>query len=509
MFHTYFFQKRLAVELANIIQDAEIIECFSQQKDELIISLVLNDQSEFHIKASLENEINLISFPAQFHRARKNSVDLFERIIGIKIESVEIINLDRSFIFSLSNGNQLVFKMHGNRSNILLIEGNSVTLFKNKLKADFDVSPEKLAKPVDSGKLDKESLPVLEKIAGKELKSYLKTNNYYSMEQTMKVNFWYELLQKLNNNPICVDATSKPTIDLLSGNCERSFSSPIKACNELYKMMVGSFFLNREKDRITLNLNQVIARSRNYIKKNHKKLQEIKNRRKYDEIANIIMANLHQIKPNVKKVTLTDFYSDKEIDIKLNPKLSPQKNAEQYYRKSKNERIEIEKLEQNISKKNAEIQELENQINLIRDSENYRELKKLLPDIKITSKNQENLPYRIIHKDGFEIRIGKNAAANDLLTLKYTNKNDYWLHARDVAGSHTVIKNDTKKPIPKPIIEYAAGLAAYFSKRKSDSLCPVIVTQKKYVRKSKGLSPGKVIVDKEEVILVKPLPPGE
>ncbi len=58
--------------------------------------------------------------------------------------------------------------------------------------------------------------------------------------------------------------------------------------------------------------------------------------------------------------------------------------------------------------------------------------------------------------------------------------------------------------IPNSVIEKAASLAAYFSKRKTDSLCPVTVTEKKYVRKIKGAPAGAVMVDREQVIMVVP-----
>ena len=100
--------------------------------------------------------------------------------------------------------------------------------------------------------------------------------------------------------------------------------------------------------------------------------------------------------------------------------------------------------------------------------------------------------------------IGKNSKNNDLLTQKHAFKEDLWLHAKDVSGSHVIIKYQSGKKFPKPVIEKAAQLAAYYSQRKTDSYCPVMYTPKKFVRKPKGAAPGAVIVEKEEVILVEP-----
>ena len=78
------------------------------------------------------------------------------------------------------------------------------------------------------------------------------------------------------------------------------------------------------------------------------------------------------------------------------------------------------------------------------------------------------------------------------------------MHARDVSGSHVIVRNPSKETIPSPVLERAAELAAYYSKRRSDTLCPVIHTPRKYIRKPKGLAPGAVKVDKERVIMVVP-----
>ena len=116
-----------------------------------------------------------------------------------------------------------------------------------------------------------------------------------------------------------------------------------------------------------------------------------------------------------------------------------------------------------------------------------------------------DLPFKQFETDGWVIWVGKNAKNNDLLTLKYAKKFDIWLHARDVSGSHVIIRNPNQRTVPKHVVEKAAELAAHFSKRATESLCPVIVTTKKFVRKTKDLLPGQVIVDREEeVVLVKP-----
>ena len=117
------------------------------------------------------------------------------------------------------------------------------------------------------------------------------------------------------------------------------------------------------------------------------------------------------------------------------------------------------------------------------------------------------MPFKQFVVEGFTILVGKNAQNNDLLTQKYAYKEDLWLHAKDVSGSHVLIKYQAGKTFPKKVIEKAAQIAAYFSKRRNETLCPVIVTPKKFVRKTKDLDAGQVIVEKENVIMVEPCLP--
>ena len=112
--------------------------------------------------------------------------------------------------------------------------------------------------------------------------------------------------------------------------------------------------------------------------------------------------------------------------------------------------------------------------------------------------------FKVYEYMGFQILVGRNAKNNDELTFKYGYKEDLWLHAKDVKGSHVLIKYQSGKNFPRPVIQVAAQLAAFYSSNKNTNTCPVIFTPRKFVRKSKGLPAGAVFVDKEDIIFVKP-----
>ena len=206
---------------------------------------------------------------------------------------------------------------------------------------------------------------------------------------------------------------------------------------------------------------------------------------------------------------LFDFYRNKNITIKLRSDLSPQKNAENFYRKSKNEKIELEKLMENIESREQLLTVINNHIEAIEAAENLKTLRSYLkanglsPNTKLKIQSYREL-FKRFEVEGFEILVGRNSKNNDLLTQQYAYKEDLWLHARDATGSHVVVKYRAGKKFPNSVIETAASLAAYFSKRRNETLAPVIVTPKKFVRKPKGFAEGQVIVEKEEVVMVEP-----
>ena len=152
-----------------------------------------------------------------------------------------------------------------------------------------------------------------------------------------------------------------------------------------------------------------------------------------------------------------------------------------------------------------------NEINDLRDLEEWKKkYRKQLDDLGFGKKQKEetNLPFHTLKIGDYQVWIGKNAKSNDKL-VQFSHKEDIWMHARGVPGSHLVIRMANDKNMPqKNIIEEAASYAAYNSKAKGAELVPVIFTKKKYVRKPKGAAPGAVLVQKEEVELVKPKKPA-
>jgi predicted ribosome quality control (RQC) complex YloA/Tae2 family protein len=515
--NNYYFLRQLTPRLQNSFTGSTFHSCYSQSKNELNMQFVKADES-FNIKAHLQPDFSCLFFPGELSRARRNSVDLFQEAIGLKVTAVEQFKNERSFIIKLDQDKGLLFKMHGNRANILLIENNApIALFNNKLVKDWQLKPSELHRDL---KTDKETFlasggnykkiyPTL----GKLPEQYLQEKGYQQLDPEQKWNLLQQTIHLLEDPPqyYIIEQEGKPALSLLPFGHELSaLQDPLEAINRFFITYTKEYTLEIEKGIVLQQLSKSIKSSHNYLRKTTDKLHELQHSAKNREIADIIMANLHTIPAKSTEVELFDFYHDRPIKIKLKKDLSPQKNAENYYRKAKNQQLEEEHLQQNIRQKEEKILEMELHQENISGLENLKELREYLKQnafVQTLADQQETLPYRSYEYGGFAIWVGKGASQNDALLRYHAHKDDLWLHAKDVSGSHVILKRKAGQNFPADVKEKAASLAAWYSKRKSDSLCPVICTPRKWVRKPKGAAAGAVKIEKEEqVLLVQPAP---
>lgn len=515
MHNNFYFLRKLTPVLESVLKGTVLSECFSQNKDELILRFE-TQHDPFFIKACLLPDFCCLCFPATFNRARKNSVDLFTEIIGHKILSIRQFENERSFALEFTNNKQLLFKLHGNRSNLILYDTEkAVELFKNNLPPDRLIKLTELDRVIDWSYehflANQSNLKGIYFTFGKIVWQYLDNlgfNHQQSPEEKWKE---FQQLKQQLENPVFYLTTLRatPHLSLIRiGNISKEINDPLKALNEFFFWHTQTIAFAREKNSLLSRTKSKLTGSEKYLTKTFNRLKEIEAENHFKVWADLIMANLHAITSGMEQIVLPNFYQNNEpLEVRLKKGLTPQKNAELYYKKSKNQQIEIEHLQKTLENKHEEIEELKStvqHIESITDLKQLRAMDATLTKHIASEKPDRSLPYHEFDFNGYKIWIGKNAAANDELTLKYTFKDDLWLHAKDVAGSHVVVKFQAGKKIPKDVIERAAQLAAFNSKRKNESLCPVAVTAKKYVRKRKGDPPGAVVVEREDVIMVEP-----
>ena len=518
MHNNFFFLRKLVQEIKPKLLNAVLATCFSQNKDELVIGFALANGNDWYLRADLSQGACFLMFQDDYHRSRANSADLFPDALGSFITDISLSENDRSFYFHLTHrdgvNRKMLFKMHGNRSNILLFkEGESTIIFRNKLEPDRNLALSDLNKQLDT------TFTHFEEVGGNPVKfiptlgllpqAYLQERGYTECSDSEKYDAVIQLYEALLNPTyfyVC-RYSDEPVLSLFPiGEVLATHSSAIDATSD-YGHWFGKFFFNEKEKLVALRaIERWIKLTSQYIEKTEGRIKELEEAIPQEQVADIIMANLHIITRGATEVLLFDFYRNNDLKVKLNPRYSAQENATNLYRKGKNRAKEVEQLFENLSYRNDKLTTLKAQWELINSIESVKELRKYLKENQLIAKpaDEEILPYREFIAHGYRIWVGRNSEANDTLIQKFAAKNDIWLHARAVPGSHVIIKIQSNTPVPKPVLEKAAELAAWFSKAKNDSLCPVIYTPRKFVRKVKGSKAGQVMIDKEEVIMVVP-----
>lgn len=514
MHQNYYFLRKLAPALNQRLSGLPFLESFSQEKDELVLLFGPEEVPAFVIKATLRSDFSCLSFPDSFQRARKNSVSLFTSLNGDVVTSVRIAANERAIRVDFSSGQVLVFKLYGNRSNIISFDQNhEVTAVFNHRLADHQVTLAAFDRALDQtfeafryqDGAYKKLFPTFGKLVNGALDNALEA----SMPLERRWQIIQDMLRNLDSGDFYLtEIDHLPVLALFdTGHPAAIYHDPMEALNAFYLAYIRLTGLAKEKSELLRILRKRLTQTDNYLENTFSKLAELEDGVKNDEIANILMANLHQIPPRAEVAELFDFYREQPIRIRLKKDLSAQKNAEAFYRKAKNEKIERSKLEESLEVREAERKRLQEHLEVVEETDSLRTLRTYSKTQGLQNlmapKPTEEL-FKIVSFQGYQIWIGRNAKNNDLLTKHHAFKEDLWLHARDVPGSHVIVKYQAGKKFPAIVIERAAELAAFYSKRRTDSLCPVIVTPKKYVRKPKGLPEGAVVIDKEDVIMVVP-----
>lgn len=516
MHNHHYLLRPLAAALDKRLQGFTLVSCFSQDKDELVIEF--NDsRSSFFLKASLLPDIQCLSCPTTFRRARKNSIDLFNEVIMRRVTDVRPFVNERSLGIHLDGNYQLVFKMHGKQSNVLLVEGERVhSVFRHNLPADTTLRLQDLHREIDWSRETFLSDPAGARkrftTFGNVVWDYLEQKGLPGMPPEEQWKLIRETLDLLEHpSYYLTEGSSGWRLLLLPVKDSReTFTEPVVALTTFFTRFQSRASFDKEKAALLATVRGRLNQGNVYASKTRQRLAEIAADDHYSRWADLIMANLHQLRPGLTECSLEDFHRPgTQVTVKLRKELSPQKNAEVYYRKAKNQHIETRKLTESLAQKEKELarlEALETEVLSAADRESLRPAAGYLEQRVKARITRESVPYHEHEYKGYTIRVGKNAASNDELTLRHSSKDDLWLHARDVAGSHVVIRHQAGKNYPKEVITYAAALAAYHSKRRTDTLCPVTVTAVKNVRKRKGDPPGTVVVQREEVVMAEPSP---
>ncbi|WP_413199705.1 NFACT family protein [Nostoc piscinale] len=243
----------------------------------------------------------------------------------------------------------------------------------------------------------------------------------------------------------------------------------------------------------------------------------------YRQKADLLMANLQNWQAGMQEITLPDFETGEPVAIALQPDKNGVQNAQNFYKqhqKLKRARLAVEPLLLEVQSEIDYLEQVEAAIAQIENYETAEDLQALeeIRDELIGQKYLEDPQYRDRNTNetaitnfrryrtpnGWEILIGRNNRQNDQLTFRVAGDYDLWFHAQEIPGSHILMRLEAGTVPDTDDLQYAANLAAYYSRARQSDQVPVVYTQPKYVYKPKGAKPGIAIYKQERILWGKP-----
>jgi len=299
------------------------------------------------------------------------------------------------------------------------------------------------------------------------------------------------------------------------GSCQtaESFGSLLDAC---YTLRDKKDAIRQKGQSIRKTVSNALSRTVRKVAVQEKELTATYDRERLRQLGDIVTANLHRINRGQTTLTAEDFYDEemRQIDIPLSALLSPQQNAAKFYKdytRMKNAEKElthqIELAQQEIQYLRSVLEELDRALTESELEEIRRELQEvgyLRADSGKKKMKQGKLPpLRFESTDGYPIYVGRNNRQNEELTFRLARKDDIWLHAQKVHGSHVIISCGGTQP-PDDTVTQAAQLAAYYAETAGGQNIPVDVTPVKQVKKPPNAKPGMVIYHTYRTVIVNP-----
>ena len=212
----------------------------------------------------------------------------------------------------------------------------------------------------------------------------------------------------------------------------------------------------------------------------------------------------YDVEEGQKELVCLNYYDGKEIRIPLDPLLSPMDNARKYfdrYNKLKRTREALISLVEETGQELSHLESISNSLEIARDENDLAMIKEELMEYgymkrHYTGKKKtraKSKPFHYLSSDGFHIYVGKNNFQNEELTFRLANGKDMWFHAKNMAGSHVIVKLETADELPDSTYEEAARLAAYYSKGRNAPKVEIDYTRRRNLKKPPQAKPGFVI----------------
>ncbi len=526
MFKNYFYLLRSVNYLNSILSGARIFDIYSQEKNKLFLHIPSEENPHRHLIISTNPHSPYLLVKNNHHKAKRNVIDFFADYLPLLLSDIKIATNDRLINFNLDSSN-LYFSISGNKTNVYLITNLKIEVFKKSKELIIDKVKDKIfTNDLELSFFDsnynvyteindlKKDYPMISSEIKKEIifrSTSQPSNNIFEI--------FKQISEEILFSEIKVGFSNEEQKVVFIPNSFKSFSVDdnfklFNNYNDALQYYISSFYRQEKSRDVSKELEKYFDKEltslANKLNKLSLRVESESNEEKYYQQANLLLANIYSIKKGMTEIFITDNGND--IKIKLDPKLSQNDNIEKYFDKAKGEKLNYNKSVELFNFTKQKYDFLNNDYKIFRDSNKIDEIENLHKKLIIKKENiikmDSGLKFKYWHyviDDKYHVFIGRDSKSNDYLSLKFAKQNDYWFHARGLPGSHVVLRVDNaKEGVPKDIIKKVASLAGYHSKAKTAGSSPISYTFAKFVHKKKGMEPGKVLLQKEQTLLVRP-----
>ena len=465
------------------------------------------------------------------------AANMKKHLLNAMLTDIEQLGFDRILKFKFSKINELgelkeyniFFEIMGKYSNFIFTDGENkiidllkrFSLEENRLRALFPGIP--YEQPIIEKKLSPISLnekeysifaqegTLLKNVEGIGKLLLQNLDSFEKFEYILNKNLMPKLF--LNKKRIVLatvlDIVPKSTFDEVI-----NFDSFRELVNYYISSENLSSSFEALKTQLMDNIIKRIKKDEKILSLLSKEKEEKADYEKYKEQGDILASCIYTIKKGMSFVEAYDFYNDKMIKIPLEPQHTPQENLEKIYKKYNKLKRGLEANARRVIEINEDLDYLNSIKLFIETSNDINNLKLIYEELisqgylKISNKKGKNkkqvkeIGYGVVEGDNYRIFFGRNNIENDHLTFKVADKNDIWLHAKNIPGSHVIIKCDN---LTEEILTKGAEIAAFYSKGFVGDKISIDYTQKRYINKPKGAKPGFVTyVNEKNILIIKP-----
>ena len=291
--------------------------------------------------------------------------------------------------------------------------------------------------------------------------------------------------------------------------------------NSYYNAELNQQEFAQLRHQLTQKLGNLLEKLRQKASTFKERLQQSDQADQYRQQADLLMAYLQNWEPGMKSITLLDFDTSQPVTIPLHPEKNAVQNAQSLYKrhqKLKRARNAVEPLLKEVQEEIHYLEQVEAslvQLDTYNASEDLQTLQEIREELiqqgYLDASEQrgrdvpdDSKPYRYQTPSGFELLIGRNNRQNDQLTFRTAGDYDLWFHTQEIAGSHVLLRLEPGTVPDEADLQFAADLAAHYSRARQSDQVPVVYTEPKHVYKPKGAKPGMAIYKQERILWGRP-----